>query len=107
MTDALNISPTELKAKLDRKEDLLILDVREPWEYQIANLDGKLIPLSELPHQLNELGLDTHIVALCHHGIRSHHAAAFLRQNGFTRVLNLAGGIDRWAKEIDPSMARY
>jgi sulfur-carrier protein adenylyltransferase/sulfurtransferase len=102
------ISVQELKQKINVKSPVVILDVREPFEYEIACIENsKLIPLADLPERLGELNQDAEIVALCHSGGRSAHAIEFLQANGFTRAFNLAGGIDAWANEIDPTMPRY
>ena len=90
-----------------QKEPLLLLDVREPSEYSIANLGGRLIPLAELPHRYGELEPTSEIVVLCHHGVRSARAVEFLRKVGFEKVKNLVGGIDRWSVLIDPTIKRY
>ena len=97
----------ELKQRLDGGEDLFILDVREPHEYQICNLGGHLIPLGDLPRRVNELDTSKEIVAHCRSGVRSAKAVNFLRQAGFKKVHNLAGGILAWADRIDPSMPKY
>ena len=84
-----------------------ILDVREPWEYDIAHLEGSiLIPLGNLMQSMACLDPTKTIVVVCHHGIRSAHACYYLERNGF-QVINLTGGIDRWAKEIDRTMPLY
>jgi rhodanese-related sulfurtransferase len=84
------------------------LDVREPWECALAALSGSIfMPLGALPQRWTELDTAAPTLVVCHHGVRSLHACLFLRQRGFSRVSNLDGGIDRWAREIDPSMARY
>ena len=102
------ISVRELKNKRERNDSLLLLDVREPIEYQIAHLEGSiLIPLNELPQQVNRLDSNLETVVYCHHGMRSLYAAAYLYQNGFQNVKSLAGGIDQWAIEIDPTLSRY
>jgi rhodanese-related sulfurtransferase len=102
------VSVHELKQKIDVKTPVVILDVREPFEYEIARIENsKLIPLDELPERLGELNQDAEIVALCHSGGRSASAIEFLRASGFARSFNLAGGIDAWANEIDPTMPRY
>ena len=101
------ISVRELKERLDRGDDILLLDVREPVEYEIANLGARLIPLTELPARVNELDTAREIVVHCHHGPRSARAVEFLKDMGFARVKNLTGGIDAWSVEIDPSMPRY
>jgi len=101
------IQVEELKRKLDKGEDVFILDVREPHEYQIANLGGYLIPLGDLPNRVNELDTSREIVAHCKMGGRSAKAVAFLKQAGFTKVHNLAGGITAWADRIDTKMPKY
>jgi len=97
----------ELKQKLDAKEDIFVLDVREPHEYQICNLGAPLIPLGQLPARIGELDPDKHIVVHCRSGKRSADAVEFLRKAGFERVQNLRGGILAWADKIDPKMAKY
>jgi adenylyltransferase/sulfurtransferase len=101
------ISVEELKKRLDNKEDLFILDVREPQEYQICNLNGYLIPLRDLPKRINELDTAKEIVVHCKVGGRSRQAVEFMKQAGFRKIKNLVGGIDEWAERIDPSMPRY
>jgi adenylyltransferase/sulfurtransferase len=97
----------ELKQKLDAKEDIYVLDVREPNEYSFCNIGGHLIPLGQLPARFNELDPDKHIVVHCRSGMRSADATHFLRQQGFEKVQNLAGGILAWADRIDPNMPKY
>jgi sulfur-carrier protein adenylyltransferase/sulfurtransferase len=101
------ISPKDLKTKLDAKEDIFVLDVREPHEYQIANLGAKLIPLGDLPARVGELDKSAEIVVHCKSGGRSQKAAEFLAQNGFKNVQNLAGGITAWSNDVDPTIAKY
>jgi molybdopterin/thiamine biosynthesis adenylyltransferase/rhodanese-related sulfurtransferase len=101
------ITPRELKARLDRGDDLFILDVREPHEYQICNLGGHLIPLGDLPQRVSELDSSREIVAHCRSGKRSAEASEFLRQAGFRKVLNLKGGILAWSDEVDPTVPKY
>src|ERR1700720_3068398 len=108
MTDGIQeITATELKARQDRGDKLFILDVREPHEYQICNLNGKLIPLGELPRRVHELDTSREIVAHCRSGKRSAEAVDFLRKAGFRKILNLNGGILAWSTEVDPSVPRY
>ena len=97
----------ELKHKLDAGEDVLVLDVREPYEYQIANIGGKLIPQNEVPQRLAEIPRDREIVVQCLSGGRSQRVAEFLVQSGYDKVANLAGGIRAWSAEIDPSVPQY
>src|SRR5581483_7768787 len=97
----------ELKRRIDAGENLYILDVREPHEYAIANLGGHLIPLNDLPKRVGELDRDREIVAHCKSGGRSAKAVDFLRQQGFTNVKNLSGGITAWSEKIDPKVPKY
>lgn len=86
----------------------LLLDVREPAEYQICHIaDAMLIPMNTVPGRLAELDLDAEIVCVCHHGGRSMQVAAFLERNGFSKVTNLTGGVHAWAQQVDPSMPTY
>jgi adenylyltransferase/sulfurtransferase len=97
----------ELKRRLEAGEDLYVLDVREPHEYQICNIGGHLIPLGDLPKRVNELDSSREIVAHCRSGVRSAKAVGFLQQAGFKKVHNLAGGILAWADRVDPKMPKY
>jgi molybdopterin/thiamine biosynthesis adenylyltransferase/rhodanese-related sulfurtransferase len=97
----------ELKRRLDAGEDLFVLDVREPHEYQICNINGHLIPLGDLPNRVHELDSSREIVAHCRSGVRSAKAVTFLQQAGFKKVHNLAGGILAWADRVDPRMPKY
>jgi sulfur-carrier protein adenylyltransferase/sulfurtransferase len=97
----------ELKRRLDAGDDLFVLDVREPHEYQICNIGGYLIPLGDLPKRVSELDSSKEIVAHCRSGVRSGKAADFLRQAGFKKIHNLAGGILAWADKVDPQMPKY
>jgi len=106
-TGVPEISVEELKQKLDAKEELFILDVREPHEYQICNLNGTLIPLNDLPRRVHELDPSKEMVVHCRSGARSARAVGFLRQAGFARAKNLAGGILAWADRIDPKVPKY
>ena len=102
------ITVHDLKRKLESNSSVLIVDVREPFEYEIARIEGsKLIPLSDLPERVGELDRRHEIVALCKSGVRSAQAVQFLQASGFTRSLNLEGGIDAWANEIEPTMQKY
>ncbi|HUI85161.1 MAG TPA: molybdopterin-synthase adenylyltransferase MoeB [Candidatus Binatia bacterium] len=102
-----DMTPEELKQRLDAGEDLFVLDVREPHEYQICNLGGHLIPLNDLPKRVGELDASREIVVHCKMGGRSAKAVDFLKQAGFTRVHNLAGGINAWSERVDPSVPKY
>ena len=108
MTDGIpEITAKDLKARQDRGDDIFILDVREPHEYQICNLNGKLIPLGELPRRVNELDSSREMVVHCRSGKRSADAIQFLQKAGFKKLLNLKGGVLAWADEVDPSMPKY
>ena len=107
-TQIPEISAQELKAKLDTDASVLLLDVREQSEYDIAHIEGAwLIPLNTLPDQIDSIPAEQEIVVYCHHGQRSLYATAYLHQNGLRDAKNLAGGIDQWAAEIDPALPRY
>jgi len=101
------ITPKELKSRLDRGDDLFILDVREPHEYQICNLKGHLIPLGDLPRRVSELDSSREIVAHCRSGKRSADAVEFLQKAGFRKIWNLKGGILAWSDEVDRSVPKY
>jgi sulfur-carrier protein adenylyltransferase/sulfurtransferase len=102
------MSPRELKRKMDAGEPFELIDVREPFEYEIARIDGaKLIPLGEFAERLDELSSEQPIVVHCHSGKRSAQAAQLLQQRGFANVYNLEGGIDAWADQIDPNVPKY
>ena len=102
------IDPVTLKARLDRGESVLILDVREPFEIALAPFPGAThSPMGDIPSRLTELDPDRETVVVCHHGVRSAQVAMYLAQNGFEHVLNLSGGIDAWSEDADPSTPRY
>jgi adenylyltransferase/sulfurtransferase len=104
----MEITAVELKQRLDRGDALTIVDVREPNEYQINRIPGsQLIPLGDIPKRYNELDPTAEIVVQCKMGGRSAKAADFLRSVGFTRVLNLKGGILDWVDKVDPSQPKY
>jgi len=106
--DVPAISVHDLKRKRDAREAIQLIDVREPFEFEIARIDGaKLIPLGQLANRLHELKQNGHTVVHCHTGMRSAQAVQMLRQTGFTNVYNLEGGIDAWANEIDPAVQKY
>lgn len=105
-----HIRPAELKQWLEdpEREKPLLLDVREPWEFERCHIEGSVsMPMNGIPARLQELPQDRQIVVVCHHGVRSYHVARFLDHNGFTRIINLTGGVDAWAKEADPTMPTY
>ncbi len=86
----------------------LLLDVREPWEYEKARIEGsQLVPMGEIPARLGELDPDQEVITICHHGGRSMQVAMFLEKSGFAKVHNLAGGVDSWSKTVDPSVPVY
>jgi rhodanese-related sulfurtransferase len=86
----------------------LLLDVREPWEEQVCRIDGSvLIPMREIPEAVHTLDPKRETVVICHHGIRSWQVAYFLEHSGFTKVINLTGGVAAWARDVDPSMPTY
>lgn len=102
------ITPHELKDRFDRGDKPFLLDVREPWEYNLAKIDGAhLIPLGTLPQSLAKLDRNAEIIAYCHHGMRSADAIGFLLQQGYQQVKNLVGGIDAWSVQVDPTVPRY
>jgi adenylyltransferase/sulfurtransferase len=97
----------ELKQRMDAGDDVFVLDVREPYEYQIANIGAKLIPQNDVPKRLDEIDRNREIVVQCRSGQRSQRIAEYLAQQGYPDVKNLAGGILAWADEIDPKMQKY
>ncbi len=102
------ITVTALKQKLDAGEDIQLIDVREPDEYDICHLPGILMPLGTIPKQVDSIATDKPVVVICHHGFRSAQAIQYLHQRfGFTNLLNLKGGIHAWAQQIDPEMPVY
>lgn len=106
--DALEILPAELRVRMDRGESVVLVDVREPWEHQLCRIEGaRLIPLSSLAASLATLPDEPELICYCHHGMRSLDAAAWLRVQGFEKARSLAGGIERWSREIDPKVPRY
>ena len=104
------ISPQQLKQRLvdAAATKPLLLDVREPWEFQICSLpDSLLMPMRTVPARVAELDESAEIVVICHHGARSMQVAMFLERNGFANVHNLSGGMDAWSTTVDPSVPRY
>jgi len=101
------LSVKELKAKIDAGQSPVLIDVREPHEYQIANLGARLIPINTVPARLDEIPRDQPVVIHCKSGGRSQMVCEFLQKSGYTNVANLAGGILAWAREIDPSLQTY
>jgi adenylyltransferase/sulfurtransferase len=107
VTNIPEITPRDLKTRMDKGDDLYILDVREPHEYDICNLNGHLIPLGELPQRVHELDSSREIVAHCRSGKRSADAVEFLQKAGFRKIWNLKGGILAWSDDVDPSVPKY
>jgi rhodanese-related sulfurtransferase len=105
--DYESITPAELRTKLDSGDSPELLDVREPWEFDLARIEGsRLIPLSELPERFTELDPEAETVVICHHGSRSAYATRALGRAGFRKVLNLEGGLDAYS-DVDDSVPRY
>ena len=103
------IAPEKLKSLLEANSDIVVLDVREPWEFATAKIAGsKHIPMNDIPARFqDDLDGEKHIVVVCHHGVRSMNVTMWLRQQGLEKVQSLAGGIDRWARQIDPTVPLY
>jgi len=107
------LTAQKLKAHLDTylsnpESAPLLLDVRQPWEFDVCKIEGSvLIPMSQIPIEINTLDKERETVVICHHGIRSRRVAHFLVQAGFSDVINLSDGVDGWAKTVDNQMATY
>jgi rhodanese-related sulfurtransferase len=102
------ITPGQFEARRRAGEDLLLVDVREPEEFEIARVEGaRLLPMSRFNEWATKLDPERETVFICHHGIRSAQLCALLSRRGFDRIYNLTGGIDRWSKEVDPTVPRY
>jgi rhodanese-related sulfurtransferase len=102
------ITPQELKARLDRHDSPVLLDVRQHWETRLCRLENAIhIPIEEIELRTDELDPDQELVVYCHQGVRSAAVADYLRRLGFRNVKNLAGGLDSWSRAVDPSMRRY
>lgn len=104
-----HLSPEQLQSHIaDSAEPLTLLDVREPWEFDVCRIAGsRHIPMSQLVARLGELDPQAPTVVICHHGVRSQRVAAYLEHHGFSDVMNLAGGVDAWARSVDPAMPLY
>ena len=101
------LTPQAVAALRDTTE-IQIIDVREPWEYEFCHIEGTLhIPLGQIPARLAELASDRPLIVLCHHGMRSLQVAHYLLSQGYQDVTNLSGGIDAWARDVDPALALY
>ena len=106
--EALDLSPADLHRRLQAGDDLQLIDVREEIEFEYCHLPGsRLIPLDELPRRAAEIRTEGPVVVICHHGVRSAHAAGYLRHLGLTNVLNLRGGVDAWALQVNPDFPVY
>lgn len=103
------ITPEEVKANLNSEHVFTLLDVREPWEFQTAQIAGaKLMPMGDVPSRAHqELNPEEHIVVVCHHGVRSMNMTAWLRQQGFEKAQSMRGGIDAWSRQIDRNVPLY
>jgi rhodanese-related sulfurtransferase len=103
------ITPEEVKIKLDQGDGFTLLDVREPWEFETARMDGaKLLPMGDIPARAHqELDPEDHIVVVCHHGVRSMNVTAWLRQQGFEKAQSMRGGIDAWSRVVDGNVPVY
>lgn len=102
------ISPKDLKARIERGDALVLIDVREEMEHEIAGIAGaRLLPLSLFDEWAHTLSPEEETVVICHHGIRSAQVCAFLSRQGFDKLYNLSGGIDRWSREVDPNVPLY
>jgi rhodanese-related sulfurtransferase len=103
------IKPEQVKAKKDRSETFTLLDVREPWEFETAWIEGaKLMPMGDVPSRAHkELDPDDNIVVICHHGVRSMNVTVWLRQQGFEKAQSMRGGIDAWSHSVDRNVPRY
>ncbi len=103
------ITPEEVKTKLDQGEEFTLVDVREPWEFETARMAGaKLVPMGDIPSRAHqELDPEDHIVVVCHHGVRSMSVTAWLRQQGFEKAQSMRGGIDAWSRRVDGTVPVY
>lgn len=109
VTMEYEISPEEVKAQFDAGERFTLLDVREPWEFETAWIDGaKLMPMGDVPSRAHqELDPEEHVVVMCHHGVRSMNVTVWLRQQGFEKAQSMRGGIDAWSRQVDASVPKY
>ena len=103
------ITPEQVKVKLDAAEPFTLLDVREPWEFETAKMDGaKLIPMGDVPSRAHqELDPEDHVIVVCHHGVRSMNVTVWLRQQGFEKAQSMRGGIDAWSRQVDGKVPMY
>ncbi len=111
MAESLEISPQQVRERMQRGEKLELVDVREPEEFAVARIEGfQLVPMQTVPAELQRLEAmadEADLAILCHHGVRSLNVAAWLRQRGIENCFSIAGGIDRWSTEVDPTVPRY
>ncbi len=104
----MEITPQEVKRRIDAAEPLRLIDVREPFEYQLAHIEGaELIPMREIPQRLQDLDGDIPLIVICHHGVRSLNVTAWLRGQGVENCVSMSGGMDLWSLSIDSGMPRY
>jgi len=103
------ITVQEVKAKLIAEENFILLDVREPWEFETSKIEGaRLMPMGDVPSRAHqELDPEDHVVVMCHHGVRSMNVTAWLRQQGFDKAQSMRGGIDAWSRQIDGKVPMY
>lgn len=103
------ITPEDVKARIEAGEEFVLLDVREPWEFETAHMEGaRLIPMGDVPSRAHqELDPEDAIVVVCHHGVRSMNVTAWLRQQGFERAQSMRGGIDAWSRRVDGKVPAY
>jgi len=103
------ITPEEVKMKLDHGEEFTLLDVREPWEFEASHMAGaNLMPMGDVPSRAHqELDPEDHIVVVCHHGVRSMNVTEWLRQQGFEKAQSMRGGIDAWSRRVDAKVPTY
>lgn len=107
MTDELSIEPKAVHKMMENDVKFVLLDCREPWEYETARIEGAtLVPMGDIPQRLDEFPRDQPVVIYCHAGVRSLSAAAWLKRQG-VNALSMSGGIDQWSREIDPQVPRY
>jgi len=102
------ISVQDLHARLEAGDQVVLLDVREPWEHNLCALpNSHHAPMQQIPAAISSLDPEKEVIVYCHTGVRSLHVGKFLEHNGFKNVVNLRGGIAAWARDVDPTMARY
>lgn len=103
-----NLMPEQVQQLLNENADIVLLDVREKWEFEICNIDSSInIPMNEVPAAVKNLAEDRETIIICHHGARSMQVAHYLENTGFSDIINLDGGVDAWARLVDPAMPQY